>query len=153
MNALLHQLPSYQLLKIQRVINNAARLIHRPEPSENTIDILKELHWLPVKKRIIFKIVLLVFKCLRNEGPSYLSDLLVPYQPCRVLWSSEKGLLKETAANKGYGDRAFSHCAPKLWNDLPLDIRQSQTTAAFKTALKTHLFKQSYKNLNGTTLD
>lgn len=153
MNALLHELPDYQLLKIQRVINSTARLIHPPKPSEHTIDILKQLHWLPVKERIIFKIVLLVFKCLNNEGPSYLSDLLVPYKPCRVLRSSEKGLLKETAGKKGYGDRAFSRCAPKLWNALPLHVRQSNTTAAFKSALKTHLFRESYLNTNGSVID
>ena len=38
------------------------------------------------------------------------------------------------------GDRAFSCAAPKIWNNLPLSIRNSQSIISFKTELKTHLF-------------
>ncbi len=30
-----------------------------------------ELHWLPVEKQIVFKILLLTFKCLHGLAPSY----------------------------------------------------------------------------------
>ena len=46
---------------------------------------------------------------------------------------------------KSFDDRAFSIAGPKLWNDLPLEVRQSASVNAFKRALKTHLFKQAYE--------
>ena len=42
------------------------------------------------------------------------------------------------------GDRAFSVLGPGLWNNLPKNIRCSSNVSSFKTALKTHLFKQSF---------
>ena len=40
---------------------------------------------------------------------------------------------------KTYGDRSFSACAPKLWNQLPNNIRAAGSVALFKRQLKTHL--------------
>ena len=45
---------------------------------------------------------------------------------------------------KSYGDRSFSACAPKLWNQLPNDIRAAGSVAIFKRQLKTHLFKDVF---------
>lgn len=144
MNSLLYKIPDYQQQKIQLILNNTARLIHRPEQSGDTTALLKQLHWLPVESRIEFKILLLVFKCLNEQAPAYLTDLLLPYKPGRDLRSARMELLKESGSNKRYGERAFSRCGPKLWNALPLSIRQCKSTSAFKSALKTHLFKKVY---------
>ncbi len=43
-----------------------------------------------------------------------------------------------------YGDRAFEHSAPKLWNKLPVKVRTANTLSSFKKLLKTHLFTLSY---------
>ena len=48
---------------------------------------------------------------------------------------------------ENYGGRAFSVVAPKLWNNLPLDIKLSPTANVFKSRLKTYLFKNSYYRL------
>ena len=42
------------------------------------------------------------------------------------------------------GDRSFYMAAPKLWNDLPLFIRNISSVNAFKKALKTHLFQKAF---------
>ena len=144
MNALLYNIPHYQLQKIQLILNNTARLIHQPKQSANTTELLKQLHWLPVEKRIEFKILLLVFKSLNQQAPLYLTNLILPYTPGRDLRSAHKNLLKETGRNKRYGERAFSRCGPKLWNASPLSIRQYTSTTSFKMALKTRLFKIAY---------
>ena len=74
-----------------------------------------------MEQRIIFKILLFTFKALNGLAPSYLSDLVKIYAPVRDLRSSSQKLLAVPFSNmKSYGDRAFSICAPKLWNDLPL---------------------------------
>ena len=87
--------------------------------------ILKSLHWLPVRYRTEYKLLLLTFKALHHLAPSYLTDLLQLYHPTRTLRSSSDSLLTARCARlRNYGDRAFCVAAPKLWNDLPLNIRE-----------------------------
>ena len=51
---------------------------------------------------------------------------------------NDPGLLKVPSMNLStMGERAFSCTAPKLWNSLPNDIRQCESTAQFKKELKT----------------
>ena len=45
---------------------------------------------------------------------------------------------------RNFADRAFVNIAPKLWNDLPLLIRSSQSLESFNNRLKTHLFRIAY---------
>ena len=37
-------------------------------------ELLHELHWLPVRQRVDFKIAVLVFQCLTGHAPAYLAD-------------------------------------------------------------------------------
>ena len=64
-------------------LNCAARLILCGRKFDRVTPLLKELHWLPVEQRIIFKILLVTFKALNNFCPSYISDLLETYKPAR----------------------------------------------------------------------
>ena len=103
------------------------------------------MHWLPVESRIIFKILLLVYKSLNNLAPAYINSLWKNYKPSRNLRSVDQGLLTVPSSNqRTYGDRAFSVAAPKLWNALPLDIRNSGSITLFKCKLKTFLFRKYY---------
>jgi hypothetical protein len=145
MNSLLFGLPSNQLDKLQRIQNTAARVIRKVHKHDHITPILKELHWLPVKVRIDFKILLLTFRALHGLAPKYIVDMLEPYQPSRNLRSKSQLLLAQPATNlKTFGDRSFSYAAPLLWNKLPLVIRQSPTVNCFKQRLKTHFFKNIY---------
>ena len=131
--------------KLQRVQNNAARVITLTKKYDHITPVLKELHWLPVRKIIEFKILLLAYKCLHGTAPSYLREMLKEYVPPRTLRSTSKNLLCELRTNmKTYGDRSFSACAPKLWNQLPNNIRAAGSVAIFKRQLKTHLFKDVF---------
>ena len=138
--------PKSYIRKLQRVQNNGARVITLTKKYDHITPVLKELHWLPVRKRIDFKILLLAYKCLHGTAP-YLRELLKEYVPPRPLRSTSKNLLCETRTNmKTYGDRSFSACAPKLSNQLPDNIRAAGSVAIFKRQLKTHLFKDVYIN-------
>ena len=144
-NALLYGLPKHLIQKLQSVQNCAARLITRNNKYAHITPILKELHWLPVEQRIVFKILLLVYKSLNNLAPKYISDLLRFHDPGRNLRSVNKLLLTvPKTKQKTYGDRAFSVAAPKLWNTLPIEIKQCSTINIFKQRLKTHLFRLAY---------
>ena len=140
-NNLLCGLPSEMLAKLQLVKNNAARLITRTKRREHITPVLTKLHWLPIKSRIDFKILLLVFKAINDKAPDYIRSLLVDYNPRRALRSANKDLLVvPRTAMRTVGDRAFSVYAPRLWNTLPSDIRNAKTISNFKAKLKTYLF-------------
>ena len=106
--------------------------------------VLIKLHWLPIKFRIQFKVLLLVYKALNGLAPKYIKELLVPYKPRRHLRSEAKGLLDEPRTRLKFGDRAFSISAPRLWNALPQHLKDSTSCQAFKKCLKTHLFRLAH---------
>ena len=142
-NALLSGIPQKLEDKLQRVQNNAARVIKLIKKYDHITPVLNDLHWLQVGKRIQFKILLLVYKSIIGTAPSYLRKLLIDYAPSRTLRSTSKNLLQVPKTNMvSYGDRSFGVCAPKLWNQLPSDIRAAESVAIFKRLLKTHLFKR-----------
>ena len=65
------------LCRPQKVQNNAARVVSGYEKYDHITPVLKDLHWLPIRKRIEFKILLLTFKCMQGCAPLYLRELLV----------------------------------------------------------------------------
>ena len=138
---ILFGLPSYQIEKLQRVQNPAARLVTRTKKSEHISPVLYDLHWLTVKNRIIFKILLITFKALHGLAPGYLSDLITPHRPSRSLRSMVANLLiLPKCRTKTYGERAFAVAGPTLWNSLPQPMRELTSVNQFKAHLKTYLF-------------
>jgi hypothetical protein len=70
-NALLYGLPKYLTDKLQKVQNNAARIITRTAKYDHIKPVLQSLHWLPVPARIKYKILLFTFKCIHGTAPAY----------------------------------------------------------------------------------
>ena len=106
---------------------------------------LYELHWLPISLRIDYKILLLTFKCIYGLAPTYLSDLInIKPNSLYNLRSTGKLLLDHPKGKMltTLGARSFSAAAPKLWNSLPVELRQATSLNSFKTRLKTYLFKK-----------
>ena len=140
-NGLLSSIPSNQLIRVQRLQNWAARLILQVSRDHPSQPLLNSLHWLPLKQRIIFKLLLFVYRTLNNQAPEYLRNCLNLYTPTRSLRSASDPLrLTYSVTRTLAGDRTFTVSASKYWNDLPLTIRQSSSIPIFKKALKTHLF-------------
>ena len=114
---------------------------------EHISPLLQELHWLPVEQCIIFKILLMTFKCLNGIAPSYLSDLVTRYIPRRNLRFANGHHLFDVKYNlRNYGFRSFSVASPQLWNDMPLGIRSCGSLNDFKKKLKTYLFRKAFLN-------
>ena len=65
-NGLLYGLPDREIGKLQRVQNATARLLTSCKKYDHITPVLRKLHWLPVKYRINFKILLLTFKALHG---------------------------------------------------------------------------------------
>ena len=138
-NSLLFGLPSKELNRLQSIQNAAARLISGVKKRDHITPILKKLHWLPVKARIDYKILLITFKIICGCCPTYLSQLITLHQSNHYLRSTTRtDLLSQPRSKfKNCGDRTFSNAAPRLWNSLSDHVRNAQTIETFKT----HLFK------------
>ena len=144
-NATLAGLPSKSLDKLQKVQNNAARLILKKSKREHVTPLLFELHWLPVKVRIDFKLAVMGYRFFENSLPTYLSLKLQHYQPTRCLRSSDNCLLVQPHRHtKTFGERSFSFQVPNIWNKLPTNLKKSSSLSTFKKQLKTHFFKQYF---------
>ena len=65
-----------QIVKLQRVQNTCARLICNLPKFAHVTPLLRELHWLPIRQRIEFKMLMIVYKALNGQAPSYIIELL-----------------------------------------------------------------------------
>ena len=116
-NSLLFGAQKRNIVKLPSVQNAAARIIAGLKKRDHITETLRDLHWLPVVERIVFKINLMTFKTLNGSGPRYLEDISKFYHQSRTLRSSRDHLrLEEPNFNmKTYGQRAFSVAAPQLY--------------------------------------
>ena len=142
-NSLFIGIPAKLVKQLQLTQNRAARILSLTSKFAHITPVMRDLHWLPVDKRIEFKVLLLCYKCVNGLAPPYLSDLLSKYVPTRSLRSADKDLLvvPSSCRLKTFGDRAFTQAAPRLWNELPREIRQSESADIFKKRLKTSFQK------------
>ena len=84
LNSLLYGVDDYLLSKLQLVQNNSACVICNLRKSDHISSTLKDLHRFPVKSRILYNILLTVFKSQHGLAPRYLTDLLTPIYPNQI---------------------------------------------------------------------
>ena len=144
-NSLLYGLSDFQIQRLQKIQNIAARILTKSKRDSHITPILKHLHWLPIHFRIRFKILVLTFQAYHGVAPDYLCELITKHHAVRALRSNDMMLLDEPKIRgKTYGPRAFIYAAPHEWNNLPLFIRKSINLSTFKSSLKTYLFKLAF---------
>ena len=149
-NGLLYGSYSYLLDRLQSVLNSAARLVlNIAKFSWISAAICDKLHWLPIRKRIEFEIILLVRHCLVGAAPEYLMELCRPVSSAvgqQSLRSASRGdLIIPRFRLQTFGYRAFAVSGQQLRNSLPLDVRQSRDKLIlFKKKLK-HSCSSSYE--------
>ena len=144
-NSLLYGASTKLVSQLQRVQNMSARLVTNVKKYDHITPVLMQLHWLPVRCRIEYKVLLIIYKCLHGLAPVYLSSLLQQYQPTRQLRSKSKELLHVPKSRLvTFGDHAFCKFAPEMWNALPHELKCTKSVDIFKSNLKTYLFKQYF---------
>ena len=92
-NSLLYGLPDSKLQRLQRMQNLAARIVSWTPKYDPISPVIKSLHGLPVKARILFKILLLMHKSVNCKAPPYLFDMVITCEPSWVLRSAQQCLL------------------------------------------------------------
>ena len=79
-NATLAGLPATHIARLQRIQNNAARLVLQKSKRQHVTPLLKQLHWLPIQTRIDYKLATLAFRHFDGSLPQYLSSRLDIYR-------------------------------------------------------------------------
>ena len=119
--------------KLQKLQNAAARIISKRKKRESVRDVLDKLHWLPVEKRVVFKILVMTFKIVHGLAPESLCKLISLH--CQTTLTL--GILY---LDTNLGRQSFSYVAPRYWNALPDSLKFSDSLDIFKRNTKTYLF-------------
>ena len=147
-NSLFMGLPDCTIKHLQLIQNSAARVVARKRKYDHITPVLKTLHWLPVKYRIQYKVIIMTFKAIHGIAPEYLCDLISSKRSTRTLRSNNQNLLMiPRTKNITHGDCAFQVAGPRLWNELPPELREMDNFVKFKGMLKTFLFVRAYSNV------
>jgi len=145
-NSVLYGAPAGSIQKLQRVQNIAARITLQTTRRQPAEPLLKLMHWLPVRQRIQYKLATLTYKIRHTNTPSYLSRHIQSRQSARQLRSSSKPLPCKSTTRTHFADRAYRCSAPAVWISLPADIVDCTSLAAFRTRLKTYLFRVAFRH-------
>ena len=146
-NSIYYGLPKYQLRKLQKILNRAARLVKGQSPRDRITPVLIDLHWLPIKARIKFKICVLTHQVVKTGRPEYLRKQIDVIQPSEYIntRSAISGVtLSRQRVRTNIGSRTFTAAAPILYNSIPIEIRKIDDLKSFKLKLKTFLFADCY---------
>ena len=128
--------------KLQRVQNTMARVVTGHKRSDHITPVLADLHWLPVKSMVTFRIASLTYTIRKSGQPAYLRTLISDYKPTRDLRSSSRDLIATKGSKKAKGARAISCIAASIWNSLPLTIKLCESVITFRKHLKAHLYTE-----------
>ena len=140
-NSILANITKDKIKSLQVAQNDAARLVFKKKRSAHVTHLLKQLHWLPIEKRIQYKICCIVHKSVHSECPEYINELLPTYVPTRNLRSKlDNHVLIKPKIYRKIGEQSFSFSAPLFWNSLPGHIRHTDNMDKFKSLLTTFLY-------------
>ena len=92
-----------------------------------------KIHWLPVKQRVRFSILLLVFRAQHRLAPPYITDLL-EQRATRVLRPTTNNEFSVPPSRSRYGNNIFSVAGP-----LPAEMKKTSCLITFKRHLSVYL--------------
>ena len=124
--------PSYSIKKLQRVQNNAARIV---------LEAPRRSYWLPVQQRIDYKVALLTLKVRSTSTPSYLRRLIQDRQHSHKVRSTTTTLCQASTTTT-FVKRVYQCSSPAVRNSLPKNVVNSDSVTVFKSRLKTFLFSR-----------
>ena len=146
-NSVLFRATQKNISKLQKAQNLLARVVTCSPQSCSPRTLLQQLHWLPIKHRIDFKIANSTFRrpTLHFSQPAYLRSSLHACHSTRSLRLSNTNLLSAPFVRTSFGARSFSVAAPKIWNSRPLSLRICTSPDTFRRHLKTHYCQQAFQ--------
>ena len=134
-NSMLLGIPNYNILKIQHIQNMLARIVLQLPRRSRITHHLAELHWLKIPCRIEYTIAILMFKCIHDSAPKYLTELIIVDQlHDHSLRSIDFGRIHTTVSRTNMVHKSsFQSMGPRIWNNLPEAVIKTTNLSAFKT--------------------
>jgi len=108
-NSVLYGTSATNALKLQRVQNAIANVITGSRRCDHITSVLADLHWLPIRYRMEYKLALIAFKSMTTQQPCYLHELIRSYEPMRKLRQHGKNLLYDSRTNLNFTKHACCH--------------------------------------------
>ena len=146
-NSMLSGLPDSSINMLQKVQSSAAKLVLGKNANYSSTENTKQLHWLPIKQCIDYKVLTLVHKCQHEKAPKYLQDLLKDKSLRRPgLQSENLTQLLEVPHTKAKSlpAKALVYMHQPNGISYPTTSGKRLITINSKKLLKTHLFYQAY---------
>ena len=136
---------------LQMLINTAARVVSVRSRFDHITDFVKDvLHWLPITKRVHFKVCTLVYKATQGLAPTYLSDLVVKsiVSPQRCdLRSSAHSRLIPAPHRRQFAERTFAVGGPIVWNSLLMQFTMRHPNNISSSIKGTFVYHRVWKQL------
>ena len=145
-NSVLYNLPKSSILRLQRIQNQAARILTRTPRRDHITEVLIDLHWLRIEERIVYTILIFTFKAfIDRTAPLYLCELIEQQKSkTNTRLAGDAFLLKLPPPSRNCADtfyeRSFLYGAPYEWNKLDECVRRLTDFNMFKSEIKMLLF-------------
>ena len=122
---------------LQKLQNRAARVTTGSSYDAPSEPLRKDLGWLSVKEMIVKETSTMMYKCLNDLAPKYLSDLFVRLSDFHILeLRNTKSNLAVPLMRAVSGQKAFSYRGTKVWNKLNNIIKEALSVYSFKSRLR-----------------
>ena len=127
-NAIFVKLPSNYIHPMQRIQNQAAKLIMNKDRFDSPVSTMRQLHWLPISFRCKYKMLLLVYRCMKDQAPEYLQQKLILRNLVQKTHSATESNLLHIPYNKRktLADRGFSSAGPNFGIACPMSCKLLQ---------------------------
>ena len=151
-NSVLYYPPKSSILRLQRIQNQAARILTRTPRRDHITEVLIDLHWLRIEERIVYKILIFTFKAFIDRyAPLYLCELIEQQKSkTNTRLAGDAFLLKLPPPSRNcagtFYERSFLYGAPYEWNKLDERLRRLTDCNMFKSEIKTLLFLRYFDN-------
>ena len=145
-NSILYNLPKNSILRLQRIQNQAARILTNTPRRDHITEVLIDLHWLRIEERIVYKLF------IDRTAPLYLCELIEEQKSStntRTRLANDAFLLKlppPSNCSDTFLDRSFTYGAPYEWNKLDERVRRLSNFNLFKSEIKTMLFLRYFNS-------
>ena len=131
-------------IKLQKLQNRAARILTSSSYDANADDLFVKLGWQKLNLQRDLKTATMVYKSLNGLAPDYLKSMFTNRSAISTYSLRNcEGKLAVPLPRTNFLKNSFSYNGALLWNSLPINLRQAQSLASFKTGCRGFLFENA----------
>ena len=144
-NSLLLVTTLYQLDKLQCTQNMACQVVLKLRKYDRVTEPMSTLQWLCIQERIKYKVVSVMFNCLKGNAPQHLIHLLTKRNTSgKYDYLQLTSFCQHLTRIIGPSVHHFASARPRIWNYPSAEVHKLDIIEMFMRKLKIHLFTKSY---------